>query len=89
MKHQLALCSWRSRPRRRPPRPASAGGAEHSFLIEDYDAYEHFAAGDGPCVSWAGTFHEVRSGGYRLVAHRAASRPGSSTSTASSTAGSS
>jgi hypothetical protein len=48
--------------------PASAaGGAEHAFLIEDYNAYEHFAPGDGPCVSWAGTFHEVRSGGYRLV----------------------
>jgi hypothetical protein len=45
----------------------SAGGAEHAFLIEDYNAYEHFAPGDGPCVSWAGTFHEVRSGGYRLV----------------------
>ncbi|GAA1643065.1 hypothetical protein GCM10009744_36580 [Kribbella alba] len=48
--------------------PASAaGGAEHAFLLEDYNAYEHFAPGDGPCVSWAGTFHEVRSGGYRLV----------------------
>lgn len=46
---------------------AAAGGAEHGFLIEDYNAYEHFAPGDGPCVSWAGTFHEVRSGGYRLV----------------------
>jgi hypothetical protein len=48
--------------------PASAaGGADHAFLIEDYNAYEHFAPGDGPCISWAGTFHEVRSGGYRLV----------------------
>lgn len=47
--------------------PVSAGGAEHEFLIEDYNAYEHFAPGDGPCVSWAGRFHEVRSGGYRLV----------------------
>ena len=47
--------------------PASAGGAAHEFVIEDYDAYEPFAAGDGPCVSWAGTFHEVRSGGYRLT----------------------
>lgn len=47
--------------------PASASGAEHAFLIEDYDAYEHFAPGDGPCVSWPGTFHEVRSGGYRLL----------------------
>src|SRR4051794_17615621 len=47
--------------------PASAGGAEHAFLIEDYNAYEHFAPGDGPCVAWPGTFHEVRSGGYQLV----------------------
>lgn len=48
--------------------PASAaGGAEHAFLIEDLDAFETFAAGDSPCVSWAGTFHEIRSGGYRLV----------------------
>jgi hypothetical protein len=47
--------------------PASAAGAEHAFLIEDYNAYEHFAPGEGPCVSWPGTFHEVRSGGYRLV----------------------
>jgi len=46
---------------------SAAGGAEHVFLVEDYDAYEHFAAGDGPCVAWAGTFHEVRSGGYRFV----------------------
>lgn len=48
--------------------PASAAGAEHAFIIEDYDAYEHFAPGEGPCVSWPGIFHEVRSGGYRLVA---------------------
>jgi hypothetical protein len=48
--------------------PVSAAGATHEFFGEDYDAYEHFAAGDGFCVTWAGTFHEVRSGGYRLVA---------------------
>jgi hypothetical protein len=47
--------------------PAAASGAEHAFVIEDYDAYEHFAPGEGPCVSWPGTFHEVRSGGYQLV----------------------
>jgi hypothetical protein len=40
--------------------PASAGGAAHEFVIEDDNAYEPFAAGDGPCVSWAGTF--TRSG---------------------------
>ena len=48
--------------------PVSAAGATHEFFAEDYDAYEHFAAGEGFCVTWAGTFHEVRSGGYRLVA---------------------
>jgi hypothetical protein len=47
--------------------PASAGGSEHEILTEDYNAYEHFEPGEGPCVQWAGTFHEVRSGGYRLV----------------------
>jgi hypothetical protein len=47
--------------------PASAAGAQHDFFVEDYDAYEAFAPGQGPCVAWSGTFHEVRSGGYRLV----------------------
>jgi hypothetical protein len=56
--------------------PAAAAGAEHAFDIEDYNAYEHFAAGDGPCVSWPGTFHEVRSGGYRLVAPPGGRDPG-------------
>lgn len=57
--------------------PASAvGGAEQAFLIENYNAYEHFAPGDGPCVSWAGTFHEVRSGGYRLVTASGGRDPG-------------
>ena len=48
--------------------PATSSGAEHAFFPEDYDAYEHFDAGEGICVDWAGTFHEVRQGGYRLVA---------------------
>ena len=48
--------------------PAASSGAEHAFFPEDYDAYEHFDAGEGFCVDWAGTFHEVRQGGYRLVA---------------------
>jgi hypothetical protein len=46
---------------------AAAVGARHEFQPEHYDAAEHFAAGEGFCVSWAGTFHEVRNGGYRLV----------------------
>jgi hypothetical protein len=56
--------------------PASAGGAEHDFYPEDYDAYEHFAAGDGFCVTWAGTFHEVRHGGYKLVVAPGGQQPG-------------
>ncbi|WP_353953435.1 hypothetical protein V6K52_08455 [Knoellia sp. S7-12] len=47
---------------------SSAGaGAIHEFYPEDYDAHEHFATGEGFCVPWAGTFHEVRTGGYKLV----------------------
>ena len=64
---------------------SAAGGAEHAFLIEDYNAYEHFAPGDGPCVSWAGTFHEVRSAGTDLLRRGAARSRESSTSMASST----
>ena len=67
MKHKLAIALGALALVGVSAAPASADGAEHSFLIEDYDNSEPFAAGDGPCVSWAGTFHEVRSGGYRLV----------------------
>ena len=56
--------------------PAAAAGAQHDFFPEDYDAYEHFAAGEGFCVDWAGTFHEVRHGGYRLVAAVGGQQPG-------------
>lgn len=54
----------------------AAAGAQHNFYPEDYDAFEHFAAGEGFCVSWAGTFHEVRHGGYRLVAAVGGQQPG-------------
>ena len=48
--------------------PATAAPATHDVYIEQYDAYEQFAAGDAePCVSWAGTFHEVRSGEIQLI----------------------
>jgi len=56
--------------------PAAAAGAEHAFIIEDFNAFEHFAAGEGPCVSWPGTFHEVRSGGYRIVTPAGGQLPG-------------
>lgn len=56
--------------------PASAAGADHTFFPEHYDAYGHFAAGQGFCVPWAGTFHEVRHGGYRLLAAPGGQQPG-------------
>jgi hypothetical protein len=59
--------------------PASASttaGAEHHYVPEEYDAAEPFAAGEGPCVPWAGTFHEVRHGGYRLVVAAGGQQPG-------------
>lgn len=49
------------------PAPAEASGAQHVFVPEEFDGTEHFDAGAGPCVGWAGTFHEVRHGGYRIV----------------------
>ena len=47
--------------------PAHAAGAEHVIEPEDYDEVEHFDAGEGFCVDWAGSFHEVRHGAYRLL----------------------
>jgi hypothetical protein len=48
--------------------PASAAPANHDVFVEETDTYEAFAAGDAePCVPWAGTFHEVRSGEIKLV----------------------
>jgi hypothetical protein len=47
---------------------ASAAPAIHDAYVEDYNATESFAAGQGePCVPWAGAFHEVRSGEVKLV----------------------
>ena len=48
--------------------PALADGAGHDVVAENDDARDHFEAGQGPCVPWAGTFHEVRHGGYKLTA---------------------
>ena len=47
--------------------PAAAAPATHDVWTEEYDATEAFAAGEHPCVEWAGTFREVRSGSYRLL----------------------
>jgi len=46
------------------------------FDPETHDDYEHFDAGGGFCVTWAGTFHEVRHGGYHLVSAPGGQRPG-------------
>ena len=46
---------------------ASSAAAARDYLPEDYDAYEHFGAGTGLSGPWAGTFHEVRTGGYRIL----------------------
>lgn len=48
--------------------PAYAGGAVHELYPEEWQDTEAFAAGEGPCVDWAGTFHEARTGDYRIVA---------------------
>ena len=56
--------------------PSAAAGAQHEFVPEHYDATEHFDAGDGPCVPWAGSFREVREGGYKLVAAPGGQVPG-------------
>jgi hypothetical protein len=48
--------------------PASAAPAAHDVLIEESDVSEPFTAGESePCVPWAGTFHEVRSGEMKQV----------------------
>jgi hypothetical protein len=46
---------------------AQAAGAVHLYVPEDWDGAEHFDAGAGPCTDWAGTFHEVRHGGYDVL----------------------
>lgn len=57
--------------------PASAAPATHDVFVEEYEAYEPFAVGDGqPCVPWAGTFHEMRSGEVKLVTVNSGPRAG-------------
>lgn len=48
--------------------PAYADGAVRELYPEQWEGSEEFGAGEGPCVEWAGTFHESRTGGYRIVA---------------------
>jgi hypothetical protein len=47
--------------------PAVAAPAQHDVFVEEYDEYLPFAAGEGPCVDWAGTLHEVRSGEFKVL----------------------
>ncbi len=46
---------------------AASAAATHDYFPDTFDATEHFDAGEGPCVDWAGSFREVRNGGYRLL----------------------
>jgi hypothetical protein len=56
--------------------PALAGPAVHDVYVEEFDGYEHFAAGDNGCVPWAGLFHEVRSGEAKLLMPSGSRHPG-------------
>lgn len=47
--------------------PVAAEPAQHAFSPESFDASEHWAASDNPCGSYSATFHEVRTGGFKLV----------------------
>lgn len=60
-----------------PAGSAAAAPAVHDTYVEEWDATEHFAAGDGePCVPWAGSFREVRSGEITLVTVSSGPRAG-------------
>lgn len=57
--------------------PATAAPATHDTYVEEWDATERFAAGEGePCVPWAGSFREVRSGQIKLVTISSGPRAG-------------
>jgi hypothetical protein len=47
--------------------PAVAAPAQHDVFVDEYDEYLPFAAGEGPCVDWPGTLHEVRSAKFKLL----------------------
>lgn len=56
--------------------PATAAPAQHVLLPEQYDGSEHVAADENACGPWAATLHEVREGGYKLVAAPGGQQPG-------------
>ncbi len=47
---------------------AAAGSVTRGVYIEEFDAATQFAAGENPCVGYAGALHETRSGSYALMA---------------------
>jgi hypothetical protein len=55
--------------------PALAAPAQHEVFIDEYDEHLPFAAGEGPCVDWAGTLHEVRSARFRVLMPGGARNP--------------
>jgi hypothetical protein len=55
--------------------PAAAAPAQHDVFVDEYDGYVPFAAGEGPCVDWAGTLHEVRSAVFRVLEPGGARNP--------------
>jgi hypothetical protein len=54
---------------------AVAAPAQHDVVVDEYDEYLPFAAGAGPCVDWAGTLHEVRSGRFKVLEPGGARHP--------------
>lgn len=49
------------------PAAASASVTRGEFL-EEFDGTSSFGAAENPCVDYAGTMHETRSGSYALMA---------------------
>jgi hypothetical protein len=47
---------------------AAAGSVKRGVYVEEFDATTPFAAGENPCVGYAGALHETRSGSYALMA---------------------
>jgi hypothetical protein len=46
---------------------ATASGAEHFFVSEEYDGTGHVDADENTCGSWPATMHEIRHGGYDVL----------------------
>jgi hypothetical protein len=46
---------------------ATASGAEHFFVPEEFDGSRHVSADDNSCGAWAATVHEIRLGGFEVL----------------------